>query len=94
MFGDCLRNCPEIRGTENSGSGFPWNPEPEQLELEFSVPLISGKLRKHACLKNTVQREFNQNMCKRFLKDKIKIFKSFCSNLNMDVCVTLPVLRD
>ena len=29
----------------------------------------------------TDQREFNQNMCRGFLKDKIKILKSFCSNL-------------
>ena len=31
--------------------------------------------------KITDQREFNQNMCMRYLKDKIKILKSFCSNL-------------
>ena len=48
------------------------------------------------------QKEFNQNMCSWVLKDKIKMLNSFCSNLikirafllvlNIDVCVTLPVL--
>ena len=48
--------------------------------------------------------EFNQNMCRWFLKDKMKMLKSFCSNLrkirafllvlNLHVCITLPVLRD
>ena len=43
-------------------------------------------------------------MCRSFLKDKIKMLKSFCSNLikirsfllvlNMHVCVTLPGLRN
>ena len=52
--------------------------------------------------KFTDQGEFNQHMCRWFLKDKIKMLKSFCSNLkkirafllvlNMHVCVTLPVL--
>ena len=46
------------------------------------VTLISGKLRKHACLKKiTDSREFNQNICRLLLKDKMKIFKSFFSNL-------------
>ena len=55
----------------------------KKLEPEFSVLIISGKLRKHACFKKkfTDQREFNQNMCRWFLKDKIKILNSFCSSL-------------
>ena len=35
--------------------------------------------------KNTDQMEFNQNMCRGFLKDKIVILKSFCSNLKGSV---------
>ena len=48
----------------------------------------------------TYQREFNQNVCRLFLKDKIKILKikikmrAFLLVLNMDVCVTLLVLRN
>ena len=61
----------------------------------------SRKFRQHSCFYIfflTDQREFYQNICRWVLKDKIKILKSFCSNLteiralllvlNMDVCVT------
>ena len=80
--------------------------EPSQCpEPEFLAPLIlESYANMHVLKKCTDQREFNQNMCRWFLKDKIKILKSFCSNLikirafllvlNMDVCVTLPVLRN
>ena len=75
-------------------------------EPEFLVPLISEESYENMHIKKkfTHQMEFNQNMCRWFLKDKIKIWKSFCSNLkkirafvfvlNLYVCVTSPVLRN
>ena len=100
---------PEIRKILLSSTP---NPNTVSGRLEFmtragvlSPPYFWGKLRKHAPKKKfTHQMEFNQNMCRWFLKDKIKIWKSFCSNLkkirafvlvlNLHVCVTSPVLRN
>ena len=57
----------------------------------FSSSLQSPSSQSPLCLesyanmtvekKNADQRKSNQNMCRRFLKDKIKILKSFRSNL-------------
>ena len=69
-------------------------------------PLLLGNYANMHVYKKKINdlREFYQNMCRWFLKDKIKILNSFCSNLikirafllnlNLNVCVTLPVLRD